>query len=60
MVRVIGFDLTERETTCTKCRARLVYTERDVGKAEHVDYGGGREIWRYIKCANCFNRVEVK
>ena len=48
-----------KEVVCRSCGATLEYVPNDVQSETHCDYGGGRDLYRFIKCPNCGKKVGV-
>ena len=49
-----------KEAVCRNCGSTLQYVPRDIKERTVSDYGGGREIVRYIDCPTCSDRVTVR
>lgn len=60
MPKVIKIDPPELKVKHGDCGAVISYYENEVQSFIHHDYGGGREIIRYIICPNCGKRVQVR
>ena len=48
-----------KQVICRKCGVKLEYAPIDVVSKEIHDYGGGSDIFSYIKCPNCQFTIEV-
>lgn len=48
-----------KEVICRNCGVTLRYTPHDVQKRTVSDYGGGRDVYNYIKCPNCCKEIGV-
>jgi hypothetical protein len=48
-----------KEAICRNCGATLNYVPSDVQKRIESDYGGGRDVYYYIKCPPCGANVTV-
>lgn len=59
MPKVVGFDpkLVKR-CTCKSCSAIIEYTDNEVCRWVHYDYGGGSDYVYEIICPNCGNKVQ--
>ncbi len=44
---------------CHNCGFELSYTPNDVKQETHYDYGGGSDLFHYIKCPNCDKKLGV-
>lgn len=49
-----------KETICRNCGVTLQYVPRDIKERIETDYGGGRDLIKYIECPECNDRVTVK
>jgi len=49
-----------KEVICRNCGATLNYVPADVQERTESDYGGGRDIVKFIKCPPCGNQQTVK
>lgn len=45
---------------CHECGVELSYVPKDVKEEKHYDYGGGCDMFYYIPCANCSEKVGVR
>jgi RNase P subunit RPR2 len=61
MVKIIGQDMSAYlNTTCKNCAAILQYTRSEIQSQSLSDYGGGRELYKFITCPQCGQKVTVK
>lgn len=61
MVKVVGIDDKHvHKVTCKKCSSILEYVLSEVKSFTHYDYGGGSDLYYYIDCPKCNNKVYVK
>ncbi len=49
-----------KEIICRNCGATLNYVPADIQEKIVSDYGGGRDIFYFIKCPPCGHEVTVK
>lgn len=49
-----------KEAVCRNCGATLNYVPADIKERLECDYGGGRDVVKYIKCPPCGNLITVK
>ncbi len=49
-----------KETICRNCGSTLQYVPRDIKERIETDYGGGRDLIKYIDCPECNEHVTVK
>lgn len=60
MPRLIEILKSEEKIVIHKeCGAKIGYYWNEAKQAVHEDYGGGREVWYYILCPHCGEKVEV-
>jgi predicted nucleic-acid-binding Zn-ribbon protein len=61
MVTVVGKDINMYlKVSCRNCASELQYTRSEVQTQMQTDYGGGKELHKYITCPTCGNKVRVK
>jgi DNA-directed RNA polymerase subunit RPC12/RpoP len=61
MATVVGYNQSvKKKCTCHKCSAIIEYVQNEVQDEKHYDYGGGCDMYYYISCPNCGNKVSVK
>ena len=48
-----------KEAICRNCGSTLQYVPRDIKERVETDYGGDRDIVKYIECPECNDRVTV-
>ena len=61
MVKIVGQDMSMYlEATCRNCAAMLQYTRSEVQSQMQTDYGGGKELYKFITCPQCSQKVTVK
>jgi hypothetical protein len=55
MAKVIRIDKTKAKTrTHSECGAVIEYFENEVeSKVENEPYGGGTDMYHYLRCPNC-------
>lgn len=49
-----------KEVVCKNCGSTLSYVPMDIRQETHHDYGGGSDLFRYIQCPVCNNKVGAK
>ena len=49
-----------KEVVCRKCGSTLNYVPADIQQRTETDYGGGRDIVKFIKCPPCGNEIHVR
>lgn len=60
MAKVIGFDpQLMKQCKCRQCTAIIEYSKHEVQEFTHYDYGGGKEVVKYIKCPSCGHDVRL-
>jgi endogenous inhibitor of DNA gyrase (YacG/DUF329 family) len=60
MAKVIGFDpKLMKQCKCRKCAAIVKYSEHEVQSYVEHDYGGGKDLVKFIKCPSCGNDVRL-
>jgi ribosomal protein S27E len=63
MVRVVKQEphpSVVKEVICRNCGATLEYVPMDIKERVEVDYGGGRDLIKYIECPACSYHQSVK
>jgi len=61
MARIIKIDPeSELKVTHKVCGAEIGYFQNEIAKGIYHDYGGDSEIWYYLICPHCGEKVEVK
>lgn len=48
------------EATCYKCKSGLSFVYTEIQEKTTHDYGGGRDLVKYIVCPCCGHEVQVK
>jgi ribosomal protein S27E len=60
VVSTVPHPSVEKEVVCRSCGATLKYVPNDIGEYKSYDYTGDYDIFYYIKCPPCGNKVHVK
>jgi hypothetical protein len=61
MVKIVGQDMSMYlEVTCRNCASVLQYTRSEVQSQMQTDYGGGKELYKFITCPQCGQKVTAK
>lgn len=60
MIKVIGTDSKKVQIcTCGNCASVLEYTLADTSKVKSIDYTGGTDYYRYLKCPACGHKINL-